>query len=53
MVIQKSTAKEIASPFRVSAEFYPALEAEVTQLIQRAKKRAEANGRSTLQPHDL
>lgn len=52
-VINKTQVKEAASDFRVSSDFYDALNAQVYDLIDQAKQRAEQNGRSTLMPHDL
>lgn len=53
MVVTKSAVKEVAGDFRVSSNFYPALEAQVIELIEDAKRRADSNGRATLMPHDL
>ncbi|MGH7332075.1 MAG: DUF1931 domain-containing protein [Candidatus Rokuibacteriota bacterium] len=53
MVINKTAVKEVTGDFRLSNRFYPALEAHVIELIERAKKRAESNGRTTLMSHDL
>lgn len=52
-IINKTKVKEAASDFRVSSDFYDALNAQVYDLIDQAKQRAEQNGRSTLMPHDL
>lgn len=52
-IINKTKVKEAASDFRVSSDFYDRLNAEVYDLVEQAKKRAEQNGRSTLMPHDL
>ena len=38
---------------RVSKDLYAALNGEVRQMLDKAAKRATANGRTTLLPHDL
>ncbi|MGQ0535130.1 MAG: DUF1931 domain-containing protein [Methanobacteriota archaeon] len=53
VLVNQSKVKDVCSPFRVSVKFYPALEAHVVDLIERAKTRAEQNGRTTLMPQDL
>lgn len=53
MIINQSKVKDAAGNFRVSADFYARLEARVLELIESAKSRADANGRTTLMPHDL
>ncbi len=51
-LIVKSQVKESVDA-NVSADFYEALDAEVEELLAAAEERAEANGRSTVQPRDL
>jgi histone H3/H4 len=53
MVVRKSKIKELAGKFRVSADFYDALNKTVQAQIKQAQKRAQANGRKTLRPEDL
>jgi len=53
MLINQSRVKEAAGQFRVSTDFYAALDARVREQIERATTRARANGRTTLMPHDL
>jgi TRAP-type C4-dicarboxylate transport system substrate-binding protein len=38
---------------RVSKDLYAALDAEVRHLLDKAAKRATANGRTTMLPYDL
>lgn len=52
-IINKTKVKEAASDFRVSQDFYDALNAQVYDLLEQAKQRAEQNGRSTVMPRDL
>lgn len=50
--IVKSQVKETVD-LNVSSDFYEALDEEVAELLEDAEERAEANGRSTVQPRDL
>ena len=52
-LVNASQVKESAEPFRVSHHFYDALEQRMLGVIQEAKRRAEANGRTTLMPQDV
>lgn len=52
-VIVKSAVKEQLEEHNVSADFYDALNEEVTSLLEAAARRAEANDRKTVQPRDL
>jgi hypothetical protein len=52
-LVSASGVKDAAEPFRVSHHFYAAMERRVLAAIQEAKRRAEANGRTTLMPQDL
>lgn len=52
-LIVKSTVKEALQGNNVSADFYDALDAEVTNLLEDAARRADANDRKTVQPRDL
>ncbi|MFO7654731.1 MAG: DUF1931 domain-containing protein [Candidatus Krumholzibacteriia bacterium] len=53
MIISKSKTKEAVTECNVSGEFYEALDVKVRELIKDAEKRALANGRKTVRPHDL
>lgn len=52
-LIVKSAVKEALDDHNVAADFYEALDDEVTELIDEAAQRAEANDRKTVQPCDL
>jgi histone H3/H4 len=52
-VIVKSTVKEQLDGMNVAADFYDALDEDVTELLEDAARRAEANDRKTVQPRDL
>lgn len=51
--VNKTQVKELAGDFRVSSNFYDALDSVVAEAVEDAKRRAEENGRSTLMPYDL
>lgn len=51
-LIVKTQVRE-DTELNVSSDFYDALDEEVEQLLEEATERAEANGRSTVQPRDL
>ncbi len=51
-IIVKSQIKEIAK-MNVSADFPPALEEKVMQLIEKAAERAQLNNRRTMMAKDL
>jgi histone H3/H4 len=54
MVVRKSKVKElVGADFRVSADFYEALNQHVQRTLREAKDRAKSNDRKTLRPHDL
>jgi len=54
MVVRKSKVKElVGTDFRVSADFYDALNKHVTETLRSAKQRAKMNDRKTLRPHDI
>lgn len=52
-LIVKAAVKEALEGNNVSADFYDALDQEVTELLDEAANRAEANDRKTVQPRDL
>lgn len=53
MIISKSRTKAASKECNVSSEFYEALDQKVREMIASAEKRAQANSRKTLRPHDL
>lgn len=52
-LIVKAAVKEALTDKNVSSDFYDALDDEVADLLEDAARRAEANGRKTVQPRDL
>lgn len=52
-LIVKSAVKEALEDNNVSSDFYEALDEEVEALLEEAGRRADANGRKTVQPYDL
>lgn len=52
LLIKKSAVKEAAQDMNVSADFYEALDREARNLVKRAAKRAQANGRKTVKARD-
>ncbi|HEV8358917.1 MAG TPA: DUF1931 domain-containing protein [Candidatus Thermoplasmatota archaeon] len=52
-LVNTSRVKEAAEPYRVSHHFYAALEQRLEGAILEAKRRAEANGRTTLMRQDV
>lgn len=53
LIISKSRTKRAVKKCNVGAEFYPALDAAVRQLIKGAEARATGNKRKTLKAVDL
>ena len=53
LIISKARTKAIVKKCNVGAEFYPALDAAVRDLVAGAEKRALANKRKTLKAQDL
>ncbi len=54
MIIKKSEVKEIVGKdFRISIDFYRALDTLVEKQIAEAKRRAKQNRRKTLKPCDV
>lgn len=51
--IVKAAVKEELGDVNVSADFYDALDEKVTDLLDDASRRADANDRKTVQPRDL
>lgn len=52
-LIVKSAVKEQFDEMNVAADFYDALDEDVTELLEDAACRADANDRKTVQPRDL
>ena len=52
-LIVKAAVKDALSDQNVSADFYEALGEEVSDLLEDAARRADANDRRTVQPRDL
>ena len=52
-LIVKSEVKRVAGEFNVSRDVYDKLQRETTELVMKAAKRAEANGRKTICARDL
>ena len=52
-LIVKSAVKDALSDQNISADFYDALDEEVSGLLDEAARRTEANDRKTIQPRDL
>ena len=49
----KSAVRKVAKGYRISPQFFKALDNAVKELIVKATKRAKANNRKTLRPEDL
>ena len=52
-LIVKAAVKDAIENRNVSADFYDALDDEVQNLLEDAARRADANGRKTVQARDL
>lgn len=52
-LIVQSAVKDEIGEINVAADFYDALDEEVTDLLENAARRAEENDRKTVQPRDL
>lgn len=53
LLVVKAKIKEVATGVNVSSDFAEALNSRVKSLIADAVKRAQANGRKTVQAKDL
>lgn len=53
LLVVRSKIKDVAKGMNVAGDFADALSVKVEQLIKEASKRAEANGRKTVQSRDL
>ena len=51
--IVKAAVKDELSEMNVSADFYDALDEDVSELLEDAARRASDNDRKTVQPRDL
>lgn len=52
-LIVNAGVKAALDEHNVAANFYEALDSNVAELLDDAARRAEANNRKTVQPHDL
>lgn len=52
-LVVKAAVKDALDDKNVASDFYEALDAEVDELLEDAARRADANGRKTVQPRDL
>jgi histone H3/H4 len=52
-LVVKSAVRELVGDFRVSEDFWGALNKSVEELVKRAVERAKANGRKTVRGADL
>lgn len=52
-LVVKAKVKEAAKGMNVASDFADALDTEVQGMVKRACKRADANGRKTVQARDL
>jgi histone H3/H4 len=52
-LVVKSAVREMVGDYRVSEDFWGALNKSVGELVRRAVERAKANGRKTVRGADL
>lgn len=52
-IIVKAAVKNQLESMNVATDFYDALDEDVSNLLQDAARRAQDNGRKTVQPRDL
>jgi histone H3/H4 len=52
-LVVKSAVRELIDDFRVSEDFWEALNKSVSELVKKAVERAKANGRKTVRGADL
>jgi histone H3/H4 len=52
-LVVKSAVRELVGDFRVSEDFWGALNKSVSELVKKAVERAKANGRKTVRGADL
>ncbi|MCB4792184.1 MAG: DUF1931 domain-containing protein [Elusimicrobia bacterium] len=53
IVVVESRIRDLIEGVSLSSDFIPALSLRVETLVKEAKRRAESNGRKTLQSKDL
>ena len=52
-LIVKAAVQDELEQMNVSADFYDALDEDVSELLEEAARRADDNDRKTVQPRDL
>jgi histone H3/H4 len=52
-LVVKSAVRELVGDFRVSEDFWEALNKAVAEVVKKAVERAKANGRKTVRGADL
>jgi len=52
-LVVKSAVRELVGDFRISEDFFEALNKSVSELVKKAVERAKANGRKTIRGADL
>jgi histone H3/H4 len=52
-LVVKAAVKGLLKKYRVSGDFFPALDKCIEEIVKAAAKRAEANGRKTVRACDL
>lgn len=52
-IIKKSGVREAARDANVGSDFYEELDRRAAELVQRARERAQENGRKTLKARDV
>jgi histone H3/H4 len=52
-IVIRTKIKELAETFSVSSDFAEVLDKKVKDMVEEAKRRAEANGRRTIMSKDL
>ena len=52
-IIVKAAVRDAVDDLNVAADFYDELDAEVQALLDNAERRAQDNGRKTVQARDL
>jgi len=52
-LVVKSAVRKVLKGYRVSGDFWKALDAKITAILKDAVKRAKKNGRKTVRGYDL
>ena len=52
-IIVKAAVRDAVDGLNIGGDFYDELDAEVKDLLEDAERRADANGRKTVQARDL